>query len=55
MEVSLKYSLEDIDRLAEKSGFRVEKNFFDRNRYFTDSLWILKIRQGTVPVPAHPL
>jgi uncharacterized SAM-dependent methyltransferase len=42
MEVSLKYSLEDIDRLAEKSGFRVERNFFDRNRYFTDSLWVLK-------------
>jgi L-histidine Nalpha-methyltransferase len=42
MEVSRKYSLRDIDRLATKSGFRVEKNFFDNNGYFTDSLWVLK-------------
>ena len=42
MEVSQKYSLEDIEHLASHSGFKVVKNFFDSNHYFTDSLWILK-------------
>jgi dimethylhistidine N-methyltransferase len=41
-EVSQKYSLHDIHHLAEHSGFRIEKNFFDSRNYFTDSLWILK-------------
>lgn len=40
-EVSQKYSLKDIDHLANHSGFRVEKNFFDNKNYFVDSLWHL--------------
>lgn len=42
MEISQKYSLHDIQHLAQHSGFRIEKNFFDSRNYFTDSLWILK-------------
>ncbi len=42
MEVSQKYSLKDIERLAINSGFRVEMNFFDTRNYFADSLWTLK-------------
>jgi len=40
-EISQKYSLNDIDRLANHSGFRVMKNFFDTRKYFVDSLWHL--------------
>ena len=42
MEVSQKYSLKDIKHLANYSGFKVEKNFYDKRKYFADSLWILK-------------
>jgi uncharacterized SAM-dependent methyltransferase len=40
MELSLKYSLKDIEALAISSGFRVLKNYTDSRAYFTDSLWI---------------
>ena len=39
-EVSQKYSLIDIDRMAEESGFNSVKNFFDSRNYFTDSVWV---------------
>lgn len=39
MEVSKKYDLEEIDELAELTGFRVLENFFDTDRLFTDSVW----------------
>jgi dimethylhistidine N-methyltransferase len=42
MEVSQKYSLHNIRHLADHSGYKVKKNFFDSKKYFTDSLWILK-------------
>ena len=42
MEISQKYSLFDIQHLAQHSGFKIEKNFFDSRNYFADSLWILK-------------
>ncbi|MBS0000532.1 MAG: L-histidine N(alpha)-methyltransferase [Cyclobacteriaceae bacterium] len=42
MEVSQKYSLPDIERLAVNSGFSIEMNFFDKREFFTDSLWVLK-------------
>ena len=38
-ELSKKYTLAEIDALAAESGFLVEKNFFDSQHYFTDSLW----------------
>ncbi len=38
-ELSKKYTLDEIKDLAAESGFIVEKNFFDSQHYFTDSLW----------------
>ena len=38
-ELSKKYTLDEISGLATESGFAVEMNFFDSQRYFTDSLW----------------
>ena len=42
MERSQKYSERDIAQLAEKTGFRVLRNFFDSERLFADSLWALE-------------
>jgi dimethylhistidine N-methyltransferase len=39
MEVSQKYNLEMIEKLARNSGFEVVKNFFDENKFYTNSLW----------------
>lgn len=41
MEISQKYALEDIERLASRSGFQYEYNFFDANRYFVDAVWMV--------------
>ena len=40
MEVSKKYSAQDIDDLATKTGFRVVKNYHDCRHFFLDSLWV---------------
>lgn len=39
MEISQKYSSEQIDSLATAAGFRTEREFFDSRRYFTDQIW----------------
>lgn len=39
MEISQKYAMEDIERLASRSGFQCQHNFFDSNRYFVDTVW----------------
>jgi L-histidine N-alpha-methyltransferase len=39
MEVSQKYALKDIEKLASGSGFKCWHNFFDPNRYFVDAVW----------------
>lgn len=39
MEVSQKYNLEMIEKLARESGFEIVKNFFDENKFYTNSLW----------------
>lgn len=39
MEVSQKYGIGMIERLAAESGFNVAANFFDENRFYTNSLW----------------
>lgn len=39
MEVSQKYGIGMIERLAADSGFKVDSNFFDENRFYTNSLW----------------
>ena len=40
MELSQKFDQEAIYHLAEKYGFRVERNFTDSRNYFMDSLWV---------------
>ncbi len=39
MEMSQKYDRQMIASLATKSGFEIEKNFFDSREYFVNSLW----------------
>ena len=39
-ELSKKYSLEEIETLANKSDFKVNKHFLDQKKYFTDSLLV---------------
>ncbi|MBB6238371.1 dimethylhistidine N-methyltransferase [Pedobacter sp. AK013] len=39
MEISQKYSVGDIDRLAEKTGFKPLHRFFDQHQYFVDAVW----------------
>lgn len=42
MEISQKYNSQMIEDLAQTSGFQIEKEFFDSNKYFVDSLWKTK-------------
>lgn len=39
MEISQKYSVEQINDLANTAGFRVEREFFDSRHFFTDQIW----------------
>lgn len=39
MEISQKYGVRMIQKLAEKSGFQIVENFFDSNNFYTNSLW----------------
>jgi L-histidine N-alpha-methyltransferase len=41
MEISQKYSIEDIDNLAVKSGFHCEQHLYDTNKDFVDSIWVV--------------
>lgn len=38
-ESSYKYSLKDIKQMAADNGFEIIRNYFDNNKYFTDSMW----------------
>ncbi|RMA64396.1 L-histidine N(alpha)-methyltransferase [Ulvibacter antarcticus] len=38
-ELSKKYDLSEIQKVAAQSDFKVTQNFFDSREYFTDSLW----------------
>ncbi len=38
-EMSRKFTLNAINELANKSGFRTIRNFFDHRKYFVDALW----------------
>ncbi|MCB0701225.1 MAG: L-histidine N(alpha)-methyltransferase [Candidatus Kapaibacterium sp.] len=42
MEISKKYSTEDIEELALSTGFEIIKNYYDCKHYFADSLWRAK-------------
>lgn len=39
MEVSQKYSLNEIEKIAFESGFKPISNCFDKNNYFVDAIW----------------
>lgn len=39
MEISQKYALEDIEKLASRCGFQCQTNFYDANKYFVDAVW----------------
>lgn len=38
--LSKKYTLNELQQLALKTGFRVQQNFLDSRHYFSDSLWV---------------
>ncbi len=38
-EISRKYSLKEIQGLAEVTGFEIVENLMDSKKYFTDSIW----------------
>jgi L-histidine Nalpha-methyltransferase len=40
MEISQKFTINDLQQLAANSGFRHEKNFFDKKNWFVDVIWI---------------
>ncbi len=39
MEISQKYSLDEINELATDTGFKPIAHFFDRQKYFVDAVW----------------
>jgi len=39
MEVSLKYDVHQIEKLAADTGFTLAGNYYDSRRFFVDSLW----------------
>jgi len=39
-ELSKKYSLEEVEEIAELSGFVFQQHFLDSKEYFVDSLWV---------------
>ncbi|NND08737.1 MAG: L-histidine N(alpha)-methyltransferase [Saprospiraceae bacterium] len=39
-ELSKKYALQEVEMLAERSGYQVIRHFKDPDAYFTDSLWV---------------
>lgn len=39
VELSRKYSMPEIEKMARDTGFEVTAHFFDSRRYFVDSLW----------------
>jgi L-histidine N-alpha-methyltransferase len=39
VELSLKYSVHDIEAMAHNAYFEVVEHFYDKKRYFVDSLW----------------
>lgn len=39
MEISQKYSLQDIEKMAAATGFQFKQRFFDENNYFVDAVW----------------
>lgn len=38
-EISRKFHINDIEKLARDTGFEIARHFFDEKKYFVDSLW----------------
>ncbi len=41
-EISKKYSIPELESLANEQGFRILEHFTDENKYFLDTLWEVK-------------
>lgn len=41
MEISQKYSLQEIEEMARLTGFQSKHLFFDENNYFVDAVWVV--------------
>ena len=41
-EVSKKYSISELEMMAESQNFEVKQHFFDQKNYFVNTLWTLK-------------
>ena len=41
MEISQKYSIREIESLANKCGFKCQQHLYDSNGYFVDSIWTM--------------
>ena len=39
MEISTKYSIEQINNMAELCGFESVEHFYDSKQWFVDALW----------------
>jgi len=39
VELSQKYSVREIEAMAKQTGFEVVEHFFDKRKYFVDTLW----------------
>lgn len=39
MEISQKYSIEETELMASKTGFRTVKHFYDHRKWFVDTVW----------------
>lgn len=39
MEISQKYKVEEVDKMAKDCGFKVLRNFMDEKKWFLDALW----------------
>ena len=43
-EISQKYSLDEVEMLADRTGFTLLENFTDSKGYFVDSIWEAKVK-----------
>ncbi len=41
-EISRKYSIDQMEGMAQRSGFKVLANFYDSKKYFCDGLWVVE-------------
>ncbi|RYG30888.1 MAG: L-histidine N(alpha)-methyltransferase, partial [Chitinophagaceae bacterium] len=39
MEISQKFTLDQIEELAAKTGFALDRNFSDSKKWYVDSVW----------------